>query len=158
MGWVLSHLSHKVQRGFALIYTFKKYTRFTERVHFVENAKKYPYGIEISAVCSEGDPFAFYKPNAIKDELDDVGTAFEHFNNLDTPIYIQLNFKGKYSNPLYMEVLEDFEPSLETDLPHEDHEEIERVIYELEGLSKSQLIDYALDKRDKALFDKLVAN
>lgn len=158
MKWVLDCLRQRDRRGFSLLYNFQKYSRFANRVRFVENAQKYPYGLEISAKCSSREPFAFYKPNATKDELDDVEAAFDHFNNLDTPIYIQLNFKGKYRHPLYMEVLEDDESPQDTDLSDEDHLEIEKVISELQSMSKSQIIDYALDKRDKDLFDKLVAN
>ena len=48
------------------------------------------------------------------------------------------------------------EPSLETDLPDEEYLRVEEVITYMENLGKRQLIDYALDTKDEALFKKLV--
>ena len=49
----------------------------------------------------------------------------------------------------YLEVLEDDECSLQTYLGGEDHDAIENLL-------TKQLIDYALDTKDEALFKKLV--
>ena len=46
-----------------------------------------------------------------------------------------------------MAVLEDDEPSLETDLPDEEYLRVEEVITYMENLGKRQLIDYALDTK-----------
>jgi len=148
MRYLLNCILKKGTEGYKLLYTFKKYLNFSSRVHFVENAKKYPYGIEISAGFSEGNTFAFYKPNLTGTE---GIAAYNHFNANDAPIYIQINFKGKYNEPLYMEVLEDDECSSETHIDGEDHDEIDKLI-------KYQLIDHALDTRNEELFRKLIAN
>ncbi|EJS67873.1 hypothetical protein ICW_03107 [Bacillus wiedmannii] len=146
--FLLNCILKRGEEGFALLYTFKKYLRFSSRIHFVENAKKYPYGIEISAVFSDGNMFAFYKPNLTGTE----GIAvYNHFNANDAPIYIQINFKGKYKEPLYMEVLEDDECSLETHIDGEDHDEIDKLI-------RYNLIDHALATRNEELFRKLITN
>ncbi|MFC9416903.1 YpiB family protein [Bacillus mobilis] len=146
--FLLNHILPRRHEGFPFIYTFRKHLRFVTRIHFVENAKKYPYGIEISAEFSEGQLFAFYKPNLT---VTDGMSAYHHFNVNDAPIYIQINFKGKYKEPLYMEVLEDDECSLETHIDGEDHDDIEKLI-------KYQLINHALDTRNKELFHQLIAN
>ncbi|WP_347878489.1 hypothetical protein [Bacillus albus] len=78
-------------------------------------------------------------------------SAYHHFNANDASIYIQINFKGKYNEPLYMEVLEDDECSLETHIDGEDHNEIDKLI-------KYHLIDYTLDTRNEKLFRKLMTN
>ncbi|MGI2748317.1 YpiB family protein [Bacillus cytotoxicus] len=148
MKFILDNVLSREDEGYRVLYTFNKYGKFVERIHFVENAKKYPYGIEISATFSEGREFACYKPN---DTLTEGLDTFMHFNSNRDPIYIQLNFKGKYSNELYMEVIEDDECSLETYLDGEDHDDIERLL-------KKQLIDFALDTRNEELFRKLIAN
>ncbi|MGD2273188.1 YpiB family protein [Bacillus wiedmannii] len=148
MEFLLRHILKKGEEGFKLIYTFKKHLRFSDRIQFVENAKKYPYGIEISAAFSEGNTFAFYKPNLTGTE---GIAAYNHFNANDAPIYIQINFKGKYKELLYMEVLEDDECSIETHIDGEDHDEIDQLI-------KYNLIDHALDTRNEELFRKLIAN
>ncbi|KAA0766425.1 YpiB family protein [Bacillus sp. SH5-2] len=148
LDFLLNCILKRGEEGFALLYTFKKYISFSNRIHFVENAKKYPYGIEISAEFSEGKMFAFYKPNSTGTE----GIAvYNHFNGSDAPIYIQINFKGKYKEPLYMEVLEDDECSIETHIDGEDLDEINELI-------KYNLIDHALDTRNEELFRKLIAN
>ncbi|MEH0979262.1 YpiB family protein [Bacillus mobilis] len=148
MDFILNCIMKRGEEGFALLYTFKKHLRFASRVHFVENAKKYPYGIEISAEFSEGKMFAFYKPNLTVTE---GIAAYNHFDRNDNPIYIQINFKGKYKEPLYLEVLEDDECSIETHIDGEDHDEINQLI-------KYNLIDHALDTRNEELFRKLIAN
>ncbi len=112
--WVLDCLSPKGSRGgFSLLYTFGKYERFISRLHFVENAMKYPYGVEISAKESSRPWLACYKPNVTVDDMDAI---YNHFSTNDNPIYIQMNFKMKYKHPLYMAVLEDDESSIETDI------------------------------------------
>lgn len=146
MGFLLNSVLSRENEGYRILYTFRKYTNFVERVHFVENAKKYSYGIEISAEFSEGREFVFYKQHDIVTEGLD---AFNHFSDNTESIYIQVNFKGKYSNELYLEVLEDDECSLVTYLDGEDHDEINQLI-------QKQLIDYALDTRNKELFDSLI--
>ncbi|MCU5376122.1 YpiB family protein [Bacillus cereus] len=148
LDFLLNCILKRGEEGFALLYTFKKHLRFASRVHFVENAKKYPYGLEISAEFSEGNMFAFYKPNVTG--IEGIA-AYNHFNANDVPIYIQINFKGKYKEPLYLEVLEDDECSIETHIDGEDHDEIDQLI-------KYNLIDHALDTRNEELFRKLIAN
>ena len=106
MDFLLRNIVSKGEEGYRLLYTFNKYETFTERVQFVEDAKAYPYGIKISGEVSLGNAeFLFYK-------LDEIVTrsfsAFEHFDeNTEEPIYIQINFTGKYDNKLYLELVED---------------------------------------------------
>lgn len=45
--WVVENLERKIRRGFASLVTFSD-ERFINRIHFVENASKYPYGIEVT--------------------------------------------------------------------------------------------------------------
>lgn len=143
--WGVDNLERKIRRGFASLVTFSD-ERFINRIHFVENARKYPYGIEISAACSEGEASAFYTPYGVFKRL---AAPYEHFVENENPIYIQINFKGKYENVQYLDVLEDDECSLQTYLDGEDHDAIENLL-------TKQLIDYALDTKDEALFKKLV--
>ncbi|MBJ8026199.1 YpiB family protein, partial [Bacillus cereus] len=112
------------------------------RVHFVENASKYSYGLELTTACSEGEAVSFYTPFGALN-------SYEQFVENEEHIYIQINFRGKYENVQYLEVLEDDECSLQTYLGGEDHDAIENLLIK-------QLIDYALDTKDEALFKKLV--
>lgn len=100
--WVVDNLERKIRRGFASLVTFSD-ERFISRIHFVENARKYPYGIEISAACSEEEASAFYTPYGV---LKRLTAPYEHFVENEDPIYIQINFKRKYENALYLDVLE----------------------------------------------------
>ncbi|WP_144488958.1 YpiB family protein [Bacillus thuringiensis] len=143
--WLVDNLERKIRRGFASLVTFSD-ERFINRIHFVENARKYPYGIEISAACSEGEASAFYTSEGV---LNSLRAPYEHFVENKDQIYIQINFRGKYENVQYLDVLEDDECSLQTYLDGEDHEVIENLL-------TKQLIDYALDTKDEALFKKLV--
>ncbi|MEK5251323.1 YpiB family protein [Bacillus sp. FSL R9-9530] len=148
MDFLLRNILSKGEEGYRLLYTFNKYERFTERVQFVEDAKAYPYGIKISEVSLGNAEFLFYK-------LDEIVTrsfsAFEHFDeNKEEPIYIQINFTGKYDNKLYLELVED-DCTLTPYLNEEDHAEIDRLI-------KHQLINFALDTKNEEMFRELVSN
>ncbi|MGX5634685.1 YpiB family protein [Bacillus thuringiensis] len=143
--WVVENLDRKIRRGFASLVTFSD-ERFINRIHFVENASKYPYGIEVTAACAGGKASAFYTPHGVFNSLT---APYEHFVENEDPIYIQINFREKYENVQYLDVLEDDECSLQTYLDGEDHDEIENLL-------TKQLIDYALDMKDEALFKKLV--
>ncbi|CCW04276.1 MULTISPECIES: YpiB family protein [Bacillus] len=153
--WVWDQLEPQEHSAFRLLYRLGQHEKFQERIRFVENAKKYSYGIEMSATCSVRSGFTFFGPTG---KTNDSGVAFHYFSAQDTEskIHIQINFKGKYSHALYMAVLEDDEPSLETDLPDEEYVRVEEAITYMENLGKRQLIDYALDTKDEALFKKLV--
>ncbi|PEJ67978.1 YpiB family protein [Bacillus wiedmannii] len=143
--WVVDNLERKIRRGFTSLMTFSC-EDFITRVHFVENASKYPYGIEITTACAEGEIAAFYTPGGV---LSSLNAPYEYFSENEEPIYMQINFKGKYENALYLDVLEDDECSLQTYLDGEDHDTIENIL-------TKQLIDYALDTKDETLFQKLV--
>ncbi|MCQ6527881.1 YpiB family protein [Bacillus mycoides] len=149
MNFLLKNVFSQGDEGYRIIYTFNKYERFAERVRFVEDAKVYPDGIKISGVPSGDTEFLFYKQDEI---ITRSFGAFEHFDeNTEKPIYIQINFAGKYSNELYLDVVEDEDCTLTPYLNEEDQAEIDRMI-------KYQLIDYALDKKNEEMFRELVSN
>ncbi|MGE6619948.1 YpiB family protein [Bacillus mycoides] len=149
MDFLLRNVLSRGDEGYRLIHTFNKYERFAERIRFVEDAKEYPYGIKISEVSLEDTEFLFYKLDEI---LTSSFSAYEHFDeNTEEPIYIQINFTGKYSNELYQEVVEEDDYTLTPYLNEEDHAMIDRFI-------KYQLIDYALDTKNKEMFCELVSN
>lgn len=56
--WVVENLERKIRRGFASLVTFSD-ERFINRIHFVENASKYPYGIEVTRHVWKGKHLHF---------------------------------------------------------------------------------------------------
>ncbi|EJV82103.1 YpiB family protein [Bacillus cereus] len=149
MDFLLRNVLSRDDEGYRLLYTFNKYEKFAARMHFVENAQEFPYGIKISEVSSGDSEFIFHKHGEIVTES---FSAFDHFNeNTEEPIYIQINFTGKYSNELYREVVEDDDCTLTPYLNEEDRAEIDRFI-------KYQLIDYALDTKNEEMFRELISN
>ncbi|MEN3132536.1 YpiB family protein [Bacillus albus] len=148
MDFLLRNVLSKGDEGYRLLYTFNKYDRFAKRVQFVEDAKAYACAIKISEESLEDNEFLFFKRDEI---VMSSFSAFEHFDeNGEDTIYIQINFTGKYSNKLYLEVVED-DCTLTPYLNEEDHAEIDRLI-------KYQLIDYALDTKNEEMFRELVSN
>ena len=87
--WVVDNLERKIRRGFASLVTFSD-ERFINRIHFVENARKYPYGIEISAACSEGEASAFYTSEGV---LNSLRAPYEHFVENTEQIFSEGNMK-----------------------------------------------------------------
>lgn len=59
----------------------------------------------------EGKASAFYTPHGVFNSLT---APYEHFVENEDPIYIQINFREKYENMQYLDVLEDDECSLQT--------------------------------------------
>ncbi|EOO32464.1 hypothetical protein IIU_03854 [Bacillus cereus VD133] len=47
--WVWDQLEPQEHSAFRLLYRLGQHEKFQERIRFVENAKKYSYGIEMSA-------------------------------------------------------------------------------------------------------------
>ncbi|QRY15651.1 YpiB family protein [Bacillus cereus] len=148
MDFLLRNVLSKGDEGYRIIYTFNKYERFVKRVQFVEDAKAYAYAIKISEESLGDNKFLFFKRDEII--MHSFG-AYEHFDeNGEDTIYIQINFTGKYSNKLYLAVVED-DCTLTPYLTEEDHTEIDRLL-------KYQLIDYALDTKNEQMFRELVSN
>lgn len=147
--FLLRNVLSKGDEGYRLLYTFNKYDHFTERVQFVEDAKAYAYAIKVSEESLGDNEFLFFKRDEI---IMSSFSAFEHFDeNREDTIYIQINFTGKHSNKLYLEVVENDDGTLTPYLNEEDYVEIDRLL-------KYQLIDYALDTRNEEMFRELVSN
>ncbi|HFJ9431640.1 hypothetical protein BK739_17950 [Bacillus thuringiensis serovar pirenaica] len=148
MDFLLRNVLSKGDEGYRLLFTFNKYDHFTKRVQFVEDAKAYAYAIKISEESLGDNEFIFFKRDEI---VMSSFSTFEHFDeNREETIYIQINFTGKYSNKLYLAVVED-DCTLTPYLTEEDHAEVDRLL-------KYQLIDYALDTKNEEMFRELVSN
>ncbi|EJR69201.1 YpiB family protein [Bacillus cereus] len=123
MDWIVENLEWKTRYGFRSLMLFRC-KEVLNRVHFVENASKYSYGLELTTACSEGEAVSFYTPFGALN-------SYEQFVENEEHMYIQINFKGKYENTLYLDVVEDDACSLRTYLDDENYDEIETLLTNL---------------------------
>ncbi len=133
--------------------------RLMERVHFVENAEMTPKALIISTKGVDSIPFSFHKERHV---TTDAEKAFHDIRlNPDEDVYIELRFVGAKQYFPYLAVLED-NPYLpeNRELQKMYEKEVEKLInaslvqYRRKRLLEE--IDEALDKKDKALFERLV--
>ncbi|PTL40357.1 ReoY family proteolytic degradation factor [Alkalicoccus saliphilus] len=129
-----------------------------ERVHFVEQAEHCPKALMISANDVDQVPFAFHKNHHV---TMDAEKSFHDIRlNRSEDIYIQLNFKNKYTLPQYVAVLEEnpflpdsSEEDVVTDLLAEMVLDEAVRLHRLKNLEVR--IDEALAQKDRSTFLEL---
>lgn len=128
-----------------------------ENVHFVEDAKFCDRSLFMSTHCVDAIPFRFFKGDHMST---DGEKAFNDIKlNRDERLFVELQFKNRYKDDLYVSVLED-NPFTNNNVndPEIIREAKEFLDHSIDNFKEKQMlkqIDDALDNRDERLFVKL---
>lgn len=156
--WFLNHYQLKKRECVWLLNYLVSDDQLMEKVHFVEKAEYCPKAIIMSAQCTDGVPFRFYKQNVL---TTDAEKSFHDIRlNQDEDIYIELNFNSSRLTPEYASVLEEnphLPPNMVTDKKYGLWAELilDQSINEFKRKTILMQIDKALDEKDEASFQKL---
>ncbi|MFZ0368937.1 MAG: ReoY family proteolytic degradation factor [Halobacillus sp.] len=152
--WFLNHYQLKKRESVWILNYLMNHESLLSSVHFVQEVKFCPRGMEISAQGVSDPPFRFYKGQVM---TNDAEKSFHDLRmNQDEPVYIQMNFDNAQQSSKYALVLEE-NPYLPKDyyLNERDKNEAERLLSlsllkhrqkELEGKIDTALIDGERDK------------
>ena len=156
--WFLNHYQLKRRECVWILNYLMSHDQLMEKVHFVENAEKCPRGLIMSTHCVDEVPFRFYKENVM---TTDAEKSFHDIRlNRDEDIYIQLNFYASNQSHQYAAVLVE-NPFISKKLQISAKDKIiaeQFLVSSIEKFQKDrlrQLIDEALDKGDKDMFQAL---
>ncbi|RSK27419.1 YpiB family protein [Bacillus sp. HMF5848] len=156
--WFLGNYQLKRRECVWILNYLMSHDQLMRKVHFVEQAQYCPRGIIMSTHCVDDVPFRFYKENVM---TTDAEKSFHDIRlNRDEDIYIQINFRSSYSCPQYVAVLEE-NPFLPKHLQVNEKDSLlaeqflEKSITTYQKEKLLHLIDEALDKNDKELFNEL---
>ncbi|RWZ60276.1 IDEAL domain-containing protein [Halobacillus fulvus] len=156
--WFLNHFQLKKRESVWILNYLMNHESLLSSVHFVNEVKFCPRGMEITAQGVSDPPFRFYKGQVM---TNDAEKSFHDLRmNQDEPVYIQMNFENSQQCSKYALVLEE-NPYLPNDyyLNERDKSEADRLLsYSLLKYSQSELehkIDQALILNDRAEFKEL---
>ncbi|MBN3555905.1 YpiB family protein [Fictibacillus nanhaiensis] len=155
--WFLNHYQLKKRECVWLLNYLVSDDQLMEKVHFVEKAEYCPKAIIMSAQCTDGVPFRFYKQNVL---TTDAEKSFHDIRlNQEEEIYLELNFNASRLTPEYASVLEE-NPHLPQNMSMDKKYGIwaEMVLEKsIETYRKNDImakIDAALDQKDYDSFTK----
>lgn len=159
--WFLKNHRTKTKEGAWILNYILSNGRILERVQFVEYAKGTPFGLTVASVDSDTAPFSFSKGETsyVTPEL-----AFKEIKNSEGPIFIEIQFQNRLSNPLFVSALDDVDTTSieeEINLTEQELTEIDRMLEQsiqngyIERIQKE--IDQALSEGDRKSFLALSA-
>ncbi|KHE67334.1 ReoY family proteolytic degradation factor [Halobacillus sp. BBL2006] len=125
--WFLNHYQLKKRESVWILNYLMNHESLLSSVHFVQEVKFCPRGMEISAQGVSDPPFRFYKGQVM---TNDAEKSFHDLRmNQDEPVYIQMNFDKAQQCSKYALVLEE-NPYLPKDyyLNERDKSEADRLL------------------------------
>ena len=156
--WFLNNYQLKKRESVWILNYLLNHEEILANVHFVRDAKFCPRGIIMTSYCSKETPFRFNKNHIVTTDAD---KSFHDIRlNQKEPLYIQLNFKNAYQNPIYAGVLEvnpyvpDEYSITETDRTLAK-KILEKTIFDFKLKEIQKAIDRALDEKDQQKFSYL---
>ncbi|MBA2173885.1 YpiB family protein [Halobacillus locisalis] len=156
--WFLNHFQLKKRESVWILNYLMNHETLLSSVHFVNEVKFCPRGMEISAQGVTDPPFRFYKGQVM---TNDAEKSFHDLRmNQDEPVYIQMNFDNAQQCSKYALVLEE-NPYLPKDyyLNDRDRSEANRFLsHSLLRYRQKQMesrIDEALIGGDRMEFKRL---
>ncbi|MCK6257504.1 ReoY family proteolytic degradation factor [Fictibacillus sp. WQ 8-8] len=156
--WFLNHYQLKKRECVWLLNYLVSDDQLMEKVHFVEKAEYCPKAIIMSAQCTDGVPFRFYKQNVL---TTDAEKSFHDIRlNQEEDIFIELNFNSSRLTPEYASVLEE-NPHLPDNMVTDRKYGLwaELILDQSVSQFKKQKIlvniDRALDQKDEETFQQL---
>lgn len=120
-----------------------------KKLHFVEKARGYKKCMTISSLCSNELPFKYMTETVI---IRDPKVAFELLKENEDEIYLEIDFKNKYRNAEYLNIIIEDENNKRTELSKEEKREIE---YFLDEIVIKNEIEKALAENNKEKFIEL---
>ncbi|MBH0229578.1 ReoY family proteolytic degradation factor [Halobacillus yeomjeoni] len=103
--WFLNHYQLKKRESVWILNYLMNHESLLSSVHFVQEVKFCPRGMEISAQGVSDPPFRFYKGQVM---TNDAEKSFHDLRmNQDEPVYIQMNFDNAQQSSKYALVLEE---------------------------------------------------
>ncbi|WP_163526224.1 ReoY family proteolytic degradation factor [Halobacillus ihumii] len=153
--WFLNNYQLKKRESVWILNYLINHESLLSYVHFVQEVKLCPRGMEISAQGVQDPPFRFYKGQVM---TNDAEKSFHDLRmNQEEPVYIQMNFEDAHKCSMYALVLED-NPYLPKDyyVNDRDKAEADKFLHSsLMTFRKRELekqIDLALMKGDQTQF------
>lgn len=159
--WFLKNHKTKTKEGAWILNYILSNSRILERVQFVEYAKGTECGLRVASADSTSIPFTFFKGeiNSTKPE-----EAFKEIKTSVGPIFIEIHFENRLTNPLFISALEDVGVIANEDklsLSERDLSEIDKMLAHSikEGCINriQRQIDHALATGDRVSFLALSA-
>lgn len=156
--WFLNHFQLKKRESVWILNYLMNHESLLSSVHFVNEVKFCPRGMEISAQGVSDPPFRFYKGQVM---TNDAEKSFHDLRmNKDEPVFIQMNFENAQACSKYALVLEE-NPYLPKDYYLNDRDKIEAnrfLSHSLLQFKRKQLegkIDEALLAGNRESFSQL---
>ncbi|MCA0970357.1 ReoY family proteolytic degradation factor [Halobacillus litoralis] len=156
--WFLNHFQLKKRESVWILNYLMNHESLLSSVHFVNEVKFCPRGMEISAQGVSDPPFRFYKGQVM---TNDAEKSFHDLRmNKDEPVYIQMNFEKAQQCSKYALVLEE-NPYLPKDYYLNDRDKSEANRLLSHSLLQHRLkqteteIDLALVRGDRETFNDL---
>lgn len=154
--WFLMNKKLKSREGIWIINYMLSKNDFLERVHFVESVTHAPTGLMLSSIEVHNTSFSFN--SGTKTSINPDMSFMELRKNTGEPIYLDLQFKDRYSNELFLSVLEEatFHSPEHTNVSRKEIQNIDSFLGEFVVSNKihslEKEINIALEQGDKDKF------
>lgn len=159
--WFLKNHKTKSKEGLWILNYVLSNERVLKRVKFVEHASGTACGLMVSSVDSPYAPIVFHKGDKASTIPEN---AFAEIRSSEGPIYIEIQFKHRLKNSLFVTALEDVKSlsdNEEVKLTNQELRQVDRIIEKSihEGAVRhlQEQIDQALISGDRESFLALSA-